>query len=63
MLLTFEEAEAHECSDLKHVKQGDPAFYERVMSARRQLHAALGISDDRPSIGCRIARPEPKAQS
>ena len=46
MLLTFEEAEVHECSDLKHVQQDYPEFYSRVMSARRHLHAALGISDD-----------------
>ncbi|CAL5228157.1 g11237 [Coccomyxa viridis] len=45
VLLTFQEAEAHECSNLKDVKQTDPESFDRVMSARRRIHADLGILD------------------
>lgn len=45
VLLTFEEAEAHENSNLTEVQKGDPLLFQKVMSARRQLYAELGICD------------------
>ena len=45
VLLTFEEAEAHEWSHLTQVQQGDPQFFERVMSARKRMLSDLGISN------------------
>lgn len=44
VLLTFDEAEAHENSELEAVQQNDSLFYERVMSVRRQIHFDLGIA-------------------
>ena len=43
VLLTFEEAEAHEVSDLKSVQQSQPELFEKVSSAIRQIHADLGV--------------------
>jgi len=44
VLLTFDEAEAHETSDFKNVQQNDALFYERVMSVRRRIYIDLGIA-------------------
>ena len=44
VLLTFDEAEAHETSDLENTQRNDSQFYERVMSVRRQIHFDLGIA-------------------
>lgn len=43
VLLTFEEAEAHEASHLRSVQQSEPELFEKVSSAIRQIHADLGL--------------------
>lgn len=46
VLLTFEEAEAHEGSDLEGIQQRDPQLVQKVMCARRRVYTDLGMSDD-----------------
>ena len=43
VLLTFEEAEVHEASDLNSVQQSEPELFWKVSSAIRQIHADLGV--------------------
>ena len=42
MLLTFEEAEAHEDVDLQSIQYNEPSFFEKVETARRRIHHELG---------------------
>ncbi len=41
VLLTFEEAEAHEGTDLHTLQESEPAFYSRVQSALAQIRQEL----------------------
>ena len=43
VLLTFDEAEAHEASDLASVQQSEPELFGKVSSAIRRIHADLGL--------------------
>ena len=43
VLLKFEEAEAHEASDLETVQQSEPELFGKVNSAIRQIHTDLGL--------------------
>ena len=43
VLLTFEEAEAHEAFDLKSVQESEPEFFTKVSSAIRQIHVDLEL--------------------
>ncbi|CAK0785696.1 hypothetical protein CVIRNUC_008907 [Coccomyxa viridis] len=43
VLLTFEEAEVHEASDLNSVQQSEPELFWKVSSAITQIHADLGV--------------------
>ena len=43
VLLNFEEAEAHEGSDMEDIQQRDPQLVQKVMAARRRIHTDLCI--------------------
>ena len=43
VLLTFEEAEAHEASHLTTMQQSEPELFEKVSSAIRQIRVDLGL--------------------
>lgn len=42
VLLTFEEAEAHEDSDLQSIQYSEPSFFEKIEAARRRIYCELG---------------------